>query len=345
MIQNEHLDSWNKKSWINELTQDVRLAKDLTSIYADDVIQAVEDKEFNNLDDAIAELKTRVNLTASETKDLQKVVLAKTEPDVYIAEQNIRKLSKQNLGELLKLATTPCQKCTNAPCDCAETISSVVARAINKIGLESLAEAFDAMKEEISTPAASTPATAPESVIDLSKEVGNIAELMADGSSAPEAFQKMSKGMNPGFQAYLDKKKKDKEGKGEDKKDDETSKTDDKKDEKEASYKAKVQKWAEYLGKKGYFQGSDVAVDNIVSNDPNKLGYGSKDGVEYDRKPMAVPVGEDSRPWEQKWFEGAANETKKEMLPGGTDLELKKKWQRARYMGAVKRAREAKNKK
>jgi len=80
--------------------------------------------------------------------------------------------------------------------------------------------------------------------------------------------------------------------------------------------------------RKAYFQGSDVSVDNIVSNDPNKLGYGSKDGVGYDRKPMAVPVGEDARPWEQKWFEGAANETKKVMGPIGEEFDLKKHWLR-----------------
>ena len=68
-----------------------------------------------------------------------------------------------------------------------------------------------------------------------------------------------------------------------------------------------------------YFQGANepvntsdgVSNDKSNSNDPTKLGLGSKDGVQYDRADMAVPVGGDSRDWEQNWFEGAAAETKK----------------------------------
>lgn len=82
--------------------------------------------------------------------------------------------------------------------------------------------------------------------------------------------------------------------------------------------------------RKAWFQGADDASveGNITSNDPNKLGYGSKEGVSYDRKPMAVPVGEDARPWEQKSFEDAAARTKKVMGPIGEEFDLKKHWQR-----------------
>lgn len=82
--------------------------------------------------------------------------------------------------------------------------------------------------------------------------------------------------------------------------------------------------------RKAWFQGADAASveGNITSNDPNKLGYGSKEGVSYDRKPMAVPVGEDARPWEQKSFEDAAARTKKVMGPAGEEFDLKKHWLR-----------------
>ena len=82
--------------------------------------------------------------------------------------------------------------------------------------------------------------------------------------------------------------------------------------------------------RKAWFQGAnDASVEgNITSNDPNKLGYGSKEGVSYDRKPMAVPVGEDARPWEQKSFEDAAARTKKVMGPAGEEFDLKKHWLR-----------------
>jgi len=78
--------------------------------------------------------------------------------------------------------------------------------------------------------------------------------------------------------------------------------------------------------KKAWFQGSDTAVDKIVSNDPDKLGYPGEVG--YDRKPMAVPVGGDSRDWEQSWFEGAANKTKKNLGPAGEEFKTKQHWQR-----------------
>ncbi len=82
--------------------------------------------------------------------------------------------------------------------------------------------------------------------------------------------------------------------------------------------------------RKAWFQGAENASveGNITSNDPNKLGYGSKEGVSYDRKPMAVPVGEDARPWEQKAFEDAAARTKKVMGPAGEEFDLKKHWLR-----------------
>ena len=81
---------------------------------------------------------------------------------------------------------------------------------------------------------------------------------------------------------------------------------------------AKIQK-----NKTAWFHGSDESVDKVVSNDPNKLGY-PKD-MQYPRPPMAVPVGEDSRPWEQTWFEGAAAKTKKVMGPAGEEFKLKQR--------------------
>jgi len=85
-----------------------------------------------------------------------------------------------------------------------------------------------------------------------------------------------------------------------------------------------------------YFQGADMPVntsdgvssEKVNSNDPTKLGLGSKEGVSYERAPMAVPVGGDSRDWEQKWFEGAAAKTKEVMGPKGTEFDLKKEWLR-----------------
>ena len=126
--------------------------------------------------------------------------------------------------------------------------------------------------------------------------------------------EKIAKGMNPGFQAYLDKKKEEKEGKkseeGTDKKEDKTE---------EASAKADKTAW---------FQGSDEKVDAVVSNDPNQIG--GPGNMSYPKKPMetTAPGGEDSRPFEQKHFEESAKETKKVMGPKGTEFDLKVEMQR-----------------
>lgn len=106
--------------------------------------------------------------------------------------------------------------------------------------------------------------------------------------------------------------------------------------------------------RKAYFQGAQEASKegNITSNDPTKLGYGSKDGIQYDRKPMAVPVGEDARPYEQKAFEGAAAKTKVNFGPAGEEFDLKKHWLRipedakianAKVVGGFTKQADAKN--
>lgn len=85
--------------------------------------------------------------------------------------------------------------------------------------------------------------------------------------------------------------------------------------------------------KKAWYQGADEpSFDGAVtSNDPMKLGGPGK--MEYPKAPMATtaPGGQDTRPWEQTWFENAAKDTKKVMGPQGSEMELKKKMQRA-YM-------------
>ena len=95
-----------------------------------------------------------------------------------------------------------------------------------------------------------------------------------------------------------------------------------------AKYKSKITK--------AWFQGStEVPKEDklkVVSNNPETLGKTPTSGeMKYDKKPMetTAPKGEDSRPWEQDWFEGAAKNTKKDLGPSGEELTLKKKIQRA----------------
>ena len=393
MIQNERTDVWSKKSWLDEFVSSPRLAKDLTSIYAEDVLQGIEDKSFNSLDEALAALKTQSGLTTAEVKNVQRLVIAATEPESFVAEENILKANKKDLSALLVLATTVCEECKEAPCTCSKTLASPIAKAINRIGLETLAEMCD--KSTVDTQPADIAAEEEETAkrlkeaeasraVPLTAEADRVKALLANGSTVAEAMEKAAGGMNPGFQAYLDNKKK--EGEGGKPSDEEPKKDEEKKGEAkasvkkadraedkaehekvegelkkvekevekhesreakeaEASLRAKAERWADFLSTKGYFQGANepvntsdgVSNDKCNSNDPTKLGLGSKDGVQYDRGDMAVPVGGDSRQWEQGWFEETAKDTKKVMGPSGEELKLKKDLLRARYLFQVRK--------
>jgi len=84
--------------------------------------------------------------------------------------------------------------------------------------------------------------------------------------------------------------------------------------------------------KKSWFQGSTEVPkedkEKVVSNNPKALGHPGE--IKYDKKPMetTAPKGEDTRPWEQSWFEGSAAESKKDLGPAGEEFKLKQKMQR-----------------
>jgi len=82
--------------------------------------------------------------------------------------------------------------------------------------------------------------------------------------------------------------------------------------------------------KRAWFQGADRPSEEgtVTSNNPETLGYPNEVG--YPKPPMATtaPGGEDTRPWEQKWFEEAARRTKEVMGPKGTEFKLKQEMQR-----------------
>lgn len=81
---------------------------------------------------------------------------------------------------------------------------------------------------------------------------------------------------------------------------------------------------------RAWFQGSDKpsSKEDGGTNDPAKMGYPKE--LKYDHAPMATtaPGGENTRPWEQKWFEGAATDTKKVMGPQGEEFKTKVEMQR-----------------
>jgi hypothetical protein len=249
MIISENQEAWNKKSWINELVNNTKLAASLTDEYAHDMLEAVGEDYFPSLDSALADLSARTGLTASEIGVIKRAAL-----------------------ELVKLSEIPV-----APAACAVCEADEVPGNKDVPG---------------------------HKLVKESPEVS--------ASTAPDVT---AKGMNPGFRKYLDEQKAKKEGK----EPKEEGKTEDKKEE--ASVKADKTAW---------FQGADEPTKEgeVTSNDPTKLGYPKEMG--YDKKPMetTAPGGQDSRPFEQKKFEGEATETKKVMGPKGEEFALKVEMQR-----------------
>jgi len=233
----------DKVSWINDLAT-TKMANDLNNDYADDIIQGMEEKDFDTLESALDDLRIRVGVTRAEADEVGKIVTAKLN-------------EKKATGE----------SCT-----------------VENEKEEKTDEKIDAKikKEE-------------------EKEI-----------------KKEAKGMNPGFRAYLDKKKEEKEGK---KPEEKMEKKEMTKEEKKAALTEK---------KKAWFQGPTEKTKEgpITSNNPETLGYPKE--VKYNHTEMAVtaPGGEDSRPWEDKHFNDEAAETKKVMGPAGEEFKEKVKMQR-----------------
>lgn len=139
-------------------------------------------------------------------------------------------------------------------------------------------------------------------------------ESPKEASAKMTLKDKIAKGMNPGFQAYLDKKKEEREGK-------KSTEETDNKEEKEASVSSDKTAW---------FQGNDApsSKESGGTNDPSKMGYPGE--LKYEHKPMetTAPGGQDTRPYEQTAFESSAKETKKVMGPQGKELATKIEMQR-----------------
>ncbi len=272
-IISEINETWEKKSWLNDFVNNVKLGTSLTEDYANDILEAVSEDYFPSLDAAIADLQTRVGLTASEAGRIKTAAI-----------------------ELVKKAEAPaCELCKDEIPGNKEV-------------------AGDKLVKE-----------APEAVASANTEV-------------------VTAGMPEHLKQYQFKKKEDagekKEGETEKKEDDKKeasvsklellrlAKTDKAKfaaavaslkNESDKKYAIRLQAW---------FQGADEPTKegDVTSNDPKKIGYPKE--MAYPHKPMEVPVGGDSRDWEQKHFEDAAKDTKKVMGPVGEEFKLKVEMQR-----------------
>jgi len=344
-------ETWQNKTWLNDFTSP-KLAKDLTSIYADDVLQAVEDKEFNTLKAAIDDLSLRVGLSREESGAVYRVASIKKNPKVFVAKENISNFGLNKLGAVLAAYSRKCDGCESGPCECGKRLSSITKDAIEELGVNNLVDRFASlfakakgvdgarlkaiMKEDGCSAAEAmkkyhaenkSEDKSEDKEVEASacavKTVTAYAEMDAENEDASDSGeQELDVDGEEGLDVTAGAKKKSK--KKETKKGKGAKKSMKKK-------KSKKAEWADFFAKKGWFQGADEPSKEgkITSNDPETLGYPGE--VEYENKPMAVPVGEDSRPWEQRSFEESAQKTKKVMGPQGTELAEKEKLQRAKW--------------
>jgi hypothetical protein len=303
--------------WLGEFVSKTVTAAELNSHYASDIIESIESKEFSTIEAALDDFKTRTGFTVAETKDITKMVYASLDPKIASVISNIEQLSKAKKIALAKTVAAGCDFCEHATCVCGR-IPATVAKAAELTGILSLAseecteeEKKEEKKEEKEEVEASAACSLEKKAFN--KEMMNkVKEIRENsGCSQAEAVKKYYEG----------------------------SKTKDVKEpeaEKGQHQDAKASinhrsEWEAFF-KSAYFQGSkeETHEGKVTSNDPEKLGYKTKEGIEYDRKPMetTAPGGQDSRPAEQKAFEGAAAKTKPKMGPGDGEKDLKKHWQR-----------------
>lgn len=239
-------NAW-KTSWVNDFSNNVRLANELNNAYAEDIIQAVQEKDFDTLESALEDLRVRIGVSKTAMQDIEKIAIA-------------------------GLSTKKASEHGEESCDI-------------KVALEIESE------EGIPGNAEGEPR--------LVKET----EASVKSAGAPEHLKE--------FQF----KKKEESAEGE-----ELDKEEEKKNAK-AAFEAKKMAW---------FQGANEPTleGEVTTNDPSKMGYPKEMG--YNKKPMetTAPGGQDSRPAEQKAFEGAADETQKVMGPKGEEFKEKVKMQR-----------------
>ena len=263
-------------SWINEMVSSPKFAKDLTSIYADDIIQAVdEDRAFPTISAAIEDLKSRTGISDAQAIELRKVASYKIDPKLYNSIENLAKLDVVKTAKLLDAYASKCVDCTKNGKECSHMLSPVAKRAMEEFGIEKLSSRVD------------------EFMKNAAKE---------ENKAKWAAFMKKAGGTCSTCGAATESA------------------------EKAECSKCSAAPAKTASKKEAWFKGSDEPVEKVIENNPEKLGY-PKD-IQYPRPPMAVPVGGDSRDWEQQWFEGAAAKTKQVMGPSGAELKEKQKLHR-----------------
>lgn len=322
-------NDWQKKSWINDLASSPKFAKDLTSLYVDDVLEATESKEFPTLEAAVSDLRIRVGLSNDESEMIHRVAAYKTNPNLFNAIENIKALPATKLASLIKAYTQECATCNAAPCSCGYVIDPTVRQAMNEIGIDKIAEMHD---ELVKTAGAEHlkefQFKKSEESGEEAEETEEVAEKTASVKTATRKHHNENCSIPTSTKHHTDSCSMPE---AEDK---------IKKEEKKmSSKKANIDKWMNYFKKESYFQNhveapSAEAGGKNVSNDPEKLGYPKE--VEYSHTELNPSEG-DVRTWEQNSFESAADRTKKNLGPAGEELKEKKELQRAKWNAFFKK--------
>jgi hypothetical protein len=338
-------DDWNRKSWINDMVSSPKFAKDLNSIYADDIIQSItEDQEFSTIEAAITDMRTRVGLSDGEVGEIRRLATAKLNPSLQGAKERILNLPAIKLAALIKAYTTECGSCKQAPCGCAVTLMTTVRQAMDELGIEALADLHDNMiagelpaglkkwqeehgkksedEEEDKEEKAEDKEEKEASACSIVKtaQIDNCSDCGApiENGGIKGKCEACSKGVTAGALDLI-------------KKATNTENTTIEGDN--MNKKANIEKWNDFFKKKSWYQSEALKVEKVISGNPADLKIPGADEV----YPRLDPKGGDVRNTEQKAFEGAAKATKSDLEPA-SQLAEKKKLQRARWNSFMKKA-------
>jgi hypothetical protein len=308
----ERTGGFIQKSWINNLVSSPSFAKDLTVIYADDILQAVnEDKEFPTIEAAITDLRSRIGISDADANEIRKVATIKMDPKLYVAMDNISKFDKVKLAALISAYTTKCDQCEKAPCECSATLDTTVKKAVEEIGIERLA----AMHDECSEDRAEDKAEHKEVVEDLEEVEEKVKKHEKDEAEreAGSACQiKTAGGLPEHLKQYQFKKKEEK------KEVSETDKTEEKKEDdmekaasmqKEAKTPPSISEELANKIKKEYPGDLEAAYATMwkIHNE----GHGDKSGKKSEgATKMALDKKANAKKWldyfkKQSWFQGS----------------------------------------
>jgi len=76
--------------WLESFANDAGLSNELNNAYADDIIQAVEEKYFDTLEASLEDLRVRIGVSKAAVKDIKRIALAKLAGKKTVANESCK---------------------------------------------------------------------------------------------------------------------------------------------------------------------------------------------------------------------------------------------------------------